>query len=459
MLGGEMLWSENEFKSISLKDKRLEARVKKVAEASMNMPEMPINQANQDWAATKAAYRLFANNRLTTEDIFKPHRERTLERIEQQEVVLAIQDKTFIDYSSHKKTKGLGPIGDSRWKTLGLVLHSTFVVTPEKLPLGLLTEEIWARDGFSQIPRGARRKVPIENKESYCWIKALRKAAEIKNTKVITICDRESDIYEFFQEAQELETLFVVRAAWNRHLESNEEYPRLWDYIEGLKSFGKISVEVPEADKRRARTALIDIKFGKFTLGTPQRWRREGKKALEPICLEAVYLIEQTPPEGEKPLEWMLLTNIAVTTLEEALEIVEYYKCRWSIETFHKILKSGCTVEKCRLQTAERLKKYITLMSVVAWRIFWMTHLKRTAPQAPATVILTTKEIEILTALQRKNITLPVEQLSVAQAVTAIAKLGGFLARKNDGKPGSTVIWRGWTVLQNALLIGKLIFP
>lgn len=132
--------------------------------------------------------------------------------------------------------------------------------------------------------------------------------------------------------------------------------------------------------------------------------------------------------------------------------------CDHNIEVYHRILKSGCRVERCRLQVADRLCRYITLMSIVAWRLFWMTHLKRTDPQAPATTILTENELRTLNALERKQLARPVRPFSVAQAVMAIAKLGGFLARKHDGEPGPTVLWRGWTVLQDATLLGNLVF-
>jgi len=177
------------------------------------------------------------------------------------------------------------------------------------------------------------------------------------------------------------------------------------------------------------------------------------------VTLNAVYVTEVNPLDPDNAIEWMLPTNIPVDSVEAALEKLRWYRARWQIEVFHKILQHGCAVEKCRLQSQDRLHRYITLMSVVAWRLFWMTHLQRTDPSACASRILSETEIRTLIILEQHSLTDSLRSLSVAQAVMAIAKLGGFLGRKGDGEPGPTVIWRGWTVLQNAARLGAHLFP
>lgn len=448
-------WSESEFAGVDLGDKRLESRLKRIAGELAGHPEAPINQASEDWAATKAAYRFFQNEKTTTQAILSPHVKRTMQRMHGEQTVLAIQDTSYLNFSAHKSTQGLGPVGDSRSDSRGLVMHSTLAVTPMGLPLGLLGSKIWARKGYSSQTEYERKSTPIEKKESYRWIKGLTEVSTLTPPKVrvVTVCDRECDIYEFFTTAQALNSEFVIRASWNRNIE-NAELPKLWEQLENQKSVGTYQVSLIGNQKRAARIATVEVRFSKVRLSPSKR----KSSSLPPLTLYAVYITEPHPSKDIEPIEWMLLTNIPVVSFEGACEKAQWYCCRWQIEVFHKILKSGCAVEQCRLETAERLTRYITLMCIVAWRIFWMTHLRRTNPKANASVILTQQELKTLAALDRGGADSIIPKMSVAQAVIAIAKLGGFLARKHDRLPGPTVLWRGWTTLQNASLLGAIVF-
>lgn len=249
----------------------------------------------------------------------------------------------------------------------------------------------------------------------------------------------------------------MVRAAWNRHLKDSE-YPRLWEKLQAQPVAGHYAITVPARDSNPERTATLAVRFGAVTLGPPQRSKQSLFYPLPLLKLYAVYVTE-IDSTAENQIIWMLLTNIAVTSLDEALEKLSWYRCRWQIEVFHKILQHGCTVEQCRLQSAERLKRYITLMSIVAWRLFWLTQMKRVRPTAPAMTILTELECRTLMLMTDYPKQMDPSDLCIAQAVIAIAKLGGFLARKCDGAPGPTVVWRGWAVLQNAIRLSDRLFP
>jgi hypothetical protein len=162
------------------------------------------------------------------------------------------------------------------------------------------------------------------------------------------------------------------------------------------------------------------------------------------LKLNLVYVIEKNTPEGLDPLEWMLLTDITINNFAEALEKVKWYCLRWRIEVFHKILKSGFKVEECRLQTAKRLIRYLTVMSVLAWRIFFITLLARTDPQQSCTGIFCNEEWKVLYSKIYRTKTYPSTPPTIKEAVLWVAKLGGFLGRKNDGDPGPITLWRGW---------------
>ena len=221
------LWSEQEFKRGELGDQRLNKRLKKLTEDLSAAPEAPITQASKDWAATKAAYRFFQNDKVTSEKILSAHRTRTWERIQHEPVVLSVQDTSYLNFSSHKQTDGLGPIGDSRSASQGIVTHNVLALTPQGLPLGLLNQTGWTRDGYSKQSERERKNTSIEKKESYRWLQNLELTQKLKpiDSRVVTVCDRESDIYEFFVAAERAQAEFVVRAAWNRHLKDSE-YPR-----------------------------------------------------------------------------------------------------------------------------------------------------------------------------------------------------------------------------------------
>jgi len=191
----------------------------------------------------------------------------------------------------------------------------------------------------------------------------------------------------------------------------------------------------------------VSVRFTLVKLKPP--WR-PNKKKLPVVTLNAILVREENPPDDvEEPIEWLLLTNHPVTNFDEAVQVVSWYCCRWHIEIFHKIIKSGCTVEDCRLQAADRLQNYIALMCVIAWRLHWLTYLNRTNPDLPCTAVLTDFEWQALYLRIHKTTSFPETPPTVRQAVRWMAQLGGFLGRKRDGEPGIIVIWRGWQRLQD----------
>jgi hypothetical protein len=442
-------WSEEEFQGISLGDKRIDKRFISVAKSLSNQPQVPINQACEDWADTKAAYGLFHNEKATPELILAPHQERTQERMGSHPLVLSVQDTTYFDYTKHPKTKGLGPIGTAGQNHRGLVNHTTLAITPQGLPLGVLAQKIWARDAEDPGSAKKRKSRPIEEKESYKWIESLKEVRRLtpEGVFVVNVCDREADIYEYFQEAENNGDKILFRATQNRCL--IEEQECLWDYMNNRPVTGHLEVEVPAKDKQPARIATVEIRFGSVILKPPYRSKSQIKEALEPINIDAVWVKEIHAPDGAEPLDWKLLTNVSVKTNEDAVERISWYKQRWNIETYFKVVKSGCKVENCRFETAQRLIRYLTLMSIVGWRLFWMTKINRTHPDAPCIVVLAEHEWKALYSAIHRTRDLPEQLPTVRQVIRWIARLGGFLGRKNDKEPGPTAIWRGWQRLND----------
>jgi len=444
-------WSEVELEKIELGDVRLERRLRRTAESLSRQPEYPINVASEDSAATKAAYRLFDNEKLTAEAILEPHRKKTVLRMQSEPLVLAIQDTSIIDFTSHKKTQGLGPTGRAGNVTLqGLILHSSLAVTPQGLPLGLLSHECWAREGLCHSEQNCQQRA-FENKESYKWVRVLKEVAALPiptTTKVVHVADRECDIYEFLRDAEQVGANYLVRACYDRLVEF-DEYETIQTQIRAQPCLKYVELDVP-SEKRKA---ILELRFTETTIRAPKlKYKDPLETPRPPIRCWIVNVIEPQPPSGEKALSWTLITNVGIYSENDALERLDWYRRRWSIEEYHKILKSGCSIEDCRLQTADRLKRFIALFCVIGWRIFWMVHISRADTRAPAALVLTSSEIGTLCSLERfheKKIS--PGTLTVRQAVAAIGALGGHLWKKSPTHPGATAVWRGWQRLSSML--------
>jgi hypothetical protein len=450
-----MDWSVYEFCGLDLGDERLNRRLVGLAETFAAQPEAPINQACADWQATKAAYAFFANPKAAPSAILLPHQERTLERIRSRSLVLLVQDTTFLNYTHHPATKGLGPIGGNQ---LGLVMHSTLAFTPTGLPLGILAQQIWARPCQEALAQ-RRTQRPITEKESYKWLAALQDTATLvpTETRTVTIADREADIFEFLDTADHLGAEYVIRAAQDRRVAG--EMGSLWAHMASQALNGTLSVRVAARPGQAERTADLEVRAGQVTLQPPYRPASDPGVWLEPLTVWAIWLHEAAPPAQTPAVEWLLLTNVALQTWADVTERIGWYCVRPGIESFHKVLKSGCTVEDCRLEDAERLTPYLTLMSVIAWRLFWLTHLNRQAPAQACTAILADHEWKALYTTIHRSPHIPERPPTVRQAVRWIAQLGGFLGRKGDGEPGITTLWRGWSRLADIADMYRLLHP
>lgn len=323
-------WSEAEFRGLKLGDQRVERRMRRVAEQLAAKLRTPIYGAAGDWAAAKAAYRVFANEKVQAEKILAPHREQTLKRSVAEEEIVVIQDSTYLNFSEGKKAEDLGPIGDSRSKAKGLILHHALAVSVAGLPLGIVTQKIWARGRYQPQTEDQRWAKPREEKESIRWLEALRETQQLvpPPTRVITVCDREADMYEFFQEASALKAQMVVRVALNRRLHDTEE-KYLFERMNKLPQVGQIHLSLPQPEQRD-RPVVCAVRLGTVTLAPPDR---KGQSSLTPLTFYGIVVREeQAAFEQTEPLEWKLLTNIPTTSFEEALAIIRYYRLRWQIE-------------------------------------------------------------------------------------------------------------------------------
>ena len=455
-------WAAEEMGQADMGDKRLNDRLVSICDRFSESPESPINQACKDWAETKAAYRFFKNQDVNSGDILDAHRQMTVERAKPYKTILAIQDTSYFVYTSHAGTKGLGPMSLKRGKNVqeifsnGLIMHACLAVTTDGLPLGLLDQSVFVRKLLSAKRRRLADVTPIEEKESYRWLESLENTqAILGDTQVVTVCDREADMYGLFELSDRLKSPVLVRANVDRAINKKSRYAekdvvRLWAFMRDRPAAGTITIEIPQrkatahVKARNARTALLTVKFGAFVLNPPRNNIKYRHAPLPDLPMNAVYVYEAKPPGSEEPVEWMLLTNLPVSNFHEACEKVRWYCLRWRIEMFFKVLKSGFKVEDCRLATADRLIRYLAIMSIVAWRLFMITLIARTEPDTPCTEFLSDLEWKVLFQSVNKGTSLPEKAPAIGQVVIWIARLGGFLARKSDGMPGTLTLWRGW---------------
>lgn len=434
-------WIKTEFESVNLGDKRLKKRLFSILETFCSSPQASIPEAMKKWADTKATYRFLGNKKVTHQRILQPHYQATSERMSKENVILAIQDTTTLNYTDHPQTDGLGNIGTDK-HLQGMLVHTTLAFTPQRVPLGILHQQVWTRPVETYGKKHQRKKKVITEKESKKWLNSLEATREIQkessDTLVISVGDREADIYELFHDASHhpQSCHLLVRAAWDRRVEHPQKY--LWPYMETQPISASLEVIVPRKENKSERTARIDIRFAALSLLPPQ-----NKSSLGPLRLWAIYVNEPSPPQEEEPLSWMLLTTIEVKSLDEALCLVNYYSVRFSIELFHKVLKSGCTIEKRQLQTAEGLIRCLALDSLVAYRIMFLTMIGRALPNLPCTVLFEDHEWKSLYCFVNKTKTPPLSAPSLQEATRLVARLGGFLGRKRDGFPGTEVLWRG----------------
>jgi len=447
-------WAMEEFSNISLGDERLNKRLIKICDSFSEAPESPINQACTDWAETKAAYRFFKNENVKVKNILKAHGKKTAERAQKHKTILAVQDTSYFSYTTHKQTKGLGKITIKKREnkkdkiTTGLIMHTSLGLTINGLPLGLLDQKIFSRINYPEDRN--HRDIPIEDKESYKWLESLKNTKDVlKDIEVVTVCDREADIYEFFKLSYEINSPVLVRAKANRTVNKNSKCSeinnlKLWEFMENQPVMGEFDVEVPARDNKPSRIATLKLKFGSFMLNPSSTNIKHNTNKLPGLKMYAVFVYEKNPPSDIDPLEWMLLTNLKVNNFDEAFEKVCWYCLRWRIEMFHKVLKSGFRVEDCRLGEADRLIKYLTVMSIVAYKIFMITLIARTNPDLPCTLYLGDDEWKVLYVKVKKKNKFPKKTPKIRDVVIWISQLGGFLARKGDGHPGTITLWRGW---------------
>jgi hypothetical protein len=438
-------WALTEVGAAALGDPRRTRRVATLLTDLAARPSDGIPAACAAPAATKAAYRCLANEAIVADELRAAHIAATAARLQGETTILALQDTTALDFTAHPALAGAGPL--SHPAQHGVWLHSVLAATTEGVPQGLLHQQSWARDPETVGQRRTRRQRPTAEKESQRWLDAQAATDTVipPETQVITVADREADIYDLFALPRPPRHAVLIRATQNRCIVEEAHY--LWEAVRTAPGGEVVPVLVGRRADRAPREAYLTLRWVAVTLLPPRN--RPARATLAPLPLVAILAEEPVPPPGEPPIHWLLLTSLGVHSGEEALACVRWYACRWLVERYHFALKSGCKIEALQLRRTDRLERALALYAIVAWRLLWLTYLARAAPEQPCTVALAPAEWQVLYRTRYPHAILPAQPPPLGPAVRWIARLGGFQDRTGDGAPGLKVLWRGLRRLED----------
>jgi hypothetical protein len=437
----------DELEGIHFKDKRLAARSKRVLNALSQNSEASINAACDGWGDTQAAYRFFDNKRVSPEEILRPHCEATVRRASEHPVVLLVQDTTELDYTDHPQ-RDAKYLADCNHR--GIYLHAQLAVTPEKLSLGVMGIDFHERELESLGKSKERKTWPIEEKESFRWLKGYRRACELgvacPATQVVMVADRECDIYDIFVEAQEgtpSPVDYVVRAQEDRSTferdpsEGKKGYRKVRDEVAESTVLVERTIELVETPKRKAREATVEIRAITVKVKPPH-----ARSHLPSVTYNAVFVKEIGGPNDGTDVEWLLITTLPINTFAEILLVLGYYLARWTVEIYFRILKTGCRVENILLETMHRLKNCLAMYCIIAWRVQYLTYLNRTTPAIPCTAVFTPSEWKsVWTIVTQTDI--PKTPPLLSEFMVLLSRLGGYNNRPGERPFGPLPVWVG----------------
>lgn len=445
-----LAWASGCFGGAQLGDLRRTKRLVEIAAAFAQHTGASIPTAcGANGAAVEGAYRFVRNDDVAPTGIAAAGFAGTMRLVHEicPKVLLAPEDSTVLSYEHD--VDDLGDVGGPGSSTRGIWAHSAILVDPETArTLGLIAQHRWVRDPKEYGKKHQRKELPYEEKESFKWQRTseeMRKrlGAEMMS-RVISVCDREGDVFAYLGNKLEHRERFIVRAEWNRNVTEQEDADHLRDVLKAAPICGTAQVELPQRGGRAARTAKLRLTRAKVELRRPKPL---GAKHPDTLEVNAVLAEELNPPDEEEPLNWMLLTTEPIGTLGEVENVLKFYRMRWRIEVFHKAWKTGAGVERQRLQAAENLERIAVVMAFVAIRLMQLRELFEAGAEENCGQILD-KETWTLLWVSVEQTKPPRNPPSAQWAYRALARFAGWTDTKRTGKVGWDTLWKGWSRLQ-----------
>lgn len=464
MRSEEAAWAREEFETLRTGDRRRALRLVNMATRAAEKPAGKVSEVFSKDKERQGAYDLLEGGRVSVESVLLAMGDATARRAAAEGFAFVAVDGASITLTDRDKTKDFGRIGNQD-SLRGLKVINALGLSPQGVPLGLLTQVWWARPqapvrtGDKRARRRQKSKFKrqrgTEEKETRYWLRAIEEAtarAEETGAQLWFQLDREADCQAILMKLTDSNHQFTVRGSWNRLIEdTDEDSQHLLDWLAKKAPQQAYEIEVPAGPKRTARCARMVVRWGQVVLRMGSE-RRSGQL----LEINAVWAREQrTCPAGERPLDWLLLTSTEVRSFDDAREVIFGYTLRWRIESFHKTWKTGaCNVEETQLRSQQAVTLWATLLAAVATRIERLKLLSRSEPDEPASIEFDSYEIRALILLKReqkkKTESVPDSMPTIGQATRWIADLGGFTGRSSGGPPGSITIRRGLDYLRPA---------
>jgi hypothetical protein len=431
-------WAIEEFGSAALGNKLRNQRLVSMASRAAETPDGRVSAVFPNDAEREGAYRLLENLNFDDKDTARAAHKACAKRCVGKPFVFVPVDGCTVSVTDTTGNKGFGKVGTRKTRARGIEVMNAIAVDQAGTPVGVCSQIWWTRRD-TPVSRPSRKR-KLHEKETRYWLHCIDEvnatfAAISSETIRWFQLDAGADFAEMLSHAVESDQLVTVRAAQDRCVAG--EAGRLWATVESSPLLGTMEVKVPRGRKRKARTALLEVRSCPVQLLLP--------RGLSTALLHAVLTTEvETTPEGEEPITWLLITNKVVTSFEDAKLVVFGYTQRWRVEEFHKSWKSVCKVEKSQMDVLP-FKLWATILASVAMRVERLKYLARTKPEEPATIELSETEVQAIVALKDKKPRDydPNQIPTIAQAVRWIAELGGYTGKQSGGPPGTIVIGRG----------------
>ena len=451
-------WAQATFEAAELGDQRRTQRLIQMASRLAEHPGGTLPQAFTAWAELKGAYRFLSNAELTQAQLQQPHWEQTRADCRQAGTYLLIEDTMDLDYSHSPAAEDLGFIGDGHGR--GIRVHTTLALRiegwsaqqqPETVVVGLAGQQCyWPNLAPENESRGQRLR---RTRQSQRWTQEIAAMGRPPaGCQWIYVADQESDFYEPIDCCQRQGVDFVIRSYQDRSLEENPAHLRQVMAQAPLR--GLMWIHLRARPGQAARTATATVRAQSVRLTGP--WRPGGWRPA--FTLNVVEVKEvNPPPEIEQPLHWVLLTSLPCLTWTEVQRVVGCYTARWLIEEYHKTVQSGTQVEQSQLKRGYRLDNLIAILALVAVRLLSTKLLARAWPEKAVPLEEFGQEARILLSALFGP---PEGGWTYYSLFIAVARLGGFVARKGDGMPGWQTIWRGWErLMQMCRALEVLKYP
>lgn len=427
-------WAWAELQGANLPDKRFKNSMAAICQDLYRQPEISFSRACGN--KRKAMHRLINNTQVTAQDLLIGHAQQSQQRAKAYPFFLAASDTTCFEFTSHPQTRGLGPIGSTP-KSQGFLTHSVLALSPGGTPLGVIYQQSWVRDPEDFGKSHQRDKRELSDKESKKWAEALHGVESIleDDDQILLIQDREADIFSFLQEPRREKTHLLVRSSHPRRVLVQGEQTTLFNAARAAPVVAQktLMLKVKKGKEFYDRDVFLTLRCTQVEILAPHRSKSDKP---HPVVW-VICATEENPPEGFDAIEWILLSTFAVPDGQTALDMVEFYSKRWLIERFHFVLKSGLGVERLQFDAADSLMSTLSLYSIVAWRLLCLTYLAREDPDAPASCLFDALSLEVLSAHSGKSI------CRLVDAVSAVARVGGFRACPSAPRAGVKSLWLG----------------